>query len=378
MFTRARRLLAAFAWLAAGVFIGWIGRGQFRADSTNDHRSNAAASRATPPPPGPAAATSAAASGAFSPAMRLRDQMVSQFRENDGEGIDPHKLERFTAPQFANYLERHQRSATSLLAVWQLTKDEAILREAFKRFDDPLIALHAFEYLGLTTEEKLAAAAKLEQTHPGSPIGVMLSGALLAKDGRSAEAIAKLQEAARLGPMSLGFPSQLLAQREALMSLGKTSLEARLQTTFALDMPHMAPSRALAAPAFAEVKSLLASGKTDAALALASEVITYARNLSAEPGHYVVNELNATSIEAGAVYALPPDVEIGDSGLTAAEYVTRLRKEAQFDVHASMHHLSRLDEAGLETYLQVLESQGDRAALRWAENYNGPAAPGAK
>jgi hypothetical protein len=43
-----------------------------------------------------------------------------------------------------------------------------------------------------------------------------------------------------------------------------------------------------------------------------------------------------------------------------------------------MHHLSRLDEAGLETYLQVLESQGDRAALRWAENYNGPAAPGAK
>ena len=317
---RARRLITALALLATGVLLGWIGRGRFSADSANDPAASSTATRPTPPLPASIAAGSA--SHAVSPAMRLRDQMVAQI------DFDPSKLERFTAAEYADYLERHGRSAASLLAVWQLTKDESILREAYKRFDDPVIAVHAFYFLGLTKEEKQALAKQLEQTHVESPLGQVLSGALLAKDGQSAAAIAKLREAASKGPMDLGIPNQLLAQREALMSLGKTSLEARLLTTFSLDMPHTVPYRELARSAFAEVKSLIAADNTEAALALASDVITYARNLSAGNNRFVVNELVAVSLEAGALDALPPDVEIGDSGLTAAEYAARLKKEA--------------------------------------------------
>lgn len=60
-----------------------------------------------------------------SPGLALLRKMYGERGEND-----PLVRETFTADQFTTYLKRHKRDATSLLAVWELTHDEALLCNA--------------------------------------------------------------------------------------------------------------------------------------------------------------------------------------------------------------------------------------------------------
>jgi len=287
------------------------------------------------------------------------------------------ELETFTVDQFATYLERHQRAAPSLLAVWNLTKDQAVLREALEKFPgDPAVVLQAFQHLNLPDDEKRALAARLEQEHPRNPLGPMLAGAQLAKAGNHAEAIAKLREVVSRGPFDLEIKPQQLAQREALMSLGKSPLEAQVWSVFAGDVSPGLLSRDLTRPATNEMKSLMAGNDVEAALRLAGDMMAYAKKFAAEPGGGTVTELVTMSIEAGALRHLPADVEIGDSGQTAADRLAQLqeRKDSISQlVDAVPWHLSHLDEPGLDLYLQILEHRGEREALKWAEAYHGPA-----
>jgi len=134
------------------------------------------------------------------------------------------ELETFTVDQFTAYLERHQRTAPSLLAVWNLTKDQAVLREAFEKFPgDPSVVLPAFQHLDLPAEKKLSLAARLEQEHPRNSLGPVLAGVQMAKDGQNAEAIesndAVPWHLSRLDEPRLDLYLQILehrGQREAL------------------------------------------------------------------------------------------------------------------------------------------------------------------
>lgn len=372
---RSSRLVTGVAALTLGLTAGWMARGWFGsiAPGAKDRRASGTAAPTAPVPrPLPLTHQAKPTSPAEpSSALRLVQKMI------DANPDDGSPLETFTVDQFATYLERHQRTASSLLAVWNLTKDKAVLREAFENFPhDISVALQAIQHLDFPAEKKLSLAAQLEQDQPSNPLGSILAGAQLAQDGQTSEAIAKLREATKRGPLDFGTKPQLLAQQEALISIGKSPLEAQVRAVFSGDALANLLSHKLARPATNEMKSLMAAGNVDDAVNLASDMMAFARKVSAEPGGGMVTELVTLSIESGALRHLPPDVEIGDSGQTTADRLAQLKETKESisqAVDAVPWHLSHLDEPGLGLYLQILEQRGEREALKWAETYHGPA-----
>ena len=361
--------------MIVGLVGGWFARGHFESSAIHEKGRSAMGAPATAPlPPVPASAKPATVPPEPSGALRLVQKMIGAAPGEVSE------LETFTVDQFATYLERHQRSAPSLLAVWNLTKDKSLLGEALEKFPGDIhVVLQAFRHLDLPAEKKLALAAQLEQEHPQSPLGPILAGAHLAKDGRNAEAIGKLREAARREPLEIEIDAQKLAVQEALMSVGKTPLEAKVWGLFnGGDVSPVALSSDLTRPAISEMKSLMAKNDVEAAMDLAGDMLAFAQIISAESRGGMVTDMVTLSIEAGALRHLPPDVEIGNSGQTAADRLAQLKElrgEISQAVDALPWHLSRLDEPGLDLYLQILEHRGQREALKWAENYHGPAPP---
>jgi len=162
---RSSRLVTGIAAVTVGLAAGWMARGWFGsiAPEAEDRRAlgTAAPADRVPRPLPRVSPNKPTAPAEPSAALQLVRKMIGS---KPGETS---ALETFTVDQFAAYLERHQRAAPSLLAVWNLTKDQAVLREALEKFPgDPAVVLQAFQHLNLPDEEKLSLAARLEQEHP--------------------------------------------------------------------------------------------------------------------------------------------------------------------------------------------------------------------
>lgn len=161
------------------------------------------------------------------------------------------------------------------------------------------------------------------------------------------------------------------------MSLGKSPLEAQVWgLVHGYEAYPFLLCRELARPAAEAIKNLQTADNTDAALSVAGDLLALAGQIANEPSRTLMGELVSHSLEASALKSLPPDVEIGESGQTAAERLAELKNlksDISHSAGAIPWHLAHLDEPGLDLYLQVLDQRGEREAIKWAEAYHGPA-----
>ena len=160
------------------------------------------------------------------------------------------------------------------------------------------------------------------------------------------------------------------------MSLGKSSLEARVVSYSRVVPIPTEEFRAIGRAGMEEIKRLSAGGDIDESLQLSGQLLALGQRLHQERGRTAVASLTGLSVQARALHALPDNVEIGDTGRTPKQELAFLRAESispPADWNASMWHLQHFDEAGAELYFQIAEQRGDREALKWAETYNGPA-----
>lgn len=285
----------------------------------------------------------------------------------------------FTTEQFAGYLQRHQRDAKSLLTVYRITKDEALLREAYEKFpENPHIAAQALESLNLPLEEKLALVGKVRQAHPGDAWADMLQCSTLLKEGRLDEALDALRNGLGKPGFDLGYQSQELDLREALMSTGKSPTEARV---LGLSWPEYPSGLVeLSSRGRERMEQLIEAGQEEEALALAGDLLGLGRRLEENGGQTLVAEVVGHAFKNNVLRALPQDVEMGDTGKIAEEFLQISEEEISafsegmkgFDERIKWH-FQNLDDAGVELYFQILEQRGERAALEWAEAYHGPA-----
>ena len=177
--------------------------------------------------------------------------------------------------------------------------------------------------------------------------------------------------------LDLAISARALAKREALMSAGKSSIEARI-IAYAKQMAMPTPELiAIDRMASAEIKRLVADGETDGALLLSGQILALAQQVQQEPSHTAMGDLAALSLQGSALGGLPEDVEIGNTGRTAKQQLASLGLEhaawTGAQIEAAQWHLQQLDEGGIDLFFQIKEQRGDAAALRWAETYNGPA-----
>lgn len=280
---------------------------------------------------------------------------------------------------FSEYLLRHQRNAASLLAVWQINGDESLLREAYEKDPSHLgVAAAALETLRLSAEEKKALLDRMARDHPQNALVPLIAASLAIQAGAFEESITKLREALARPVYDLELNTQLLAQREAFMSIGKSPLEARVASF------SRAPTHGLTASMRGNVsfrryiEKLVAENRIDDAIALAGDMLAASRKVMQEPSRFAQVEMFGGLMETAALHALPPDVEVGDTGLTAAGYLENRESVGGMSYQELGWHMDRLDEGKLAMYFDIIEQRGEREAQNWVETLNGPAPQKAK
>ena len=352
----------------------WKGRAAHRHTALTE-----SAPAAPPPVSGPretdkaADATGAAASRGQGDSLR---KLIGQLA-GDGEGSG---MDTFSTDQFASYLERHQRDARSLLAVYAFTGDKALLREAYEKHpENLLVAEQALSSLDLSTDEKLALLEKVRAAHPDNALGDLMTANIFLKEGKKEEFMRLLQSGLGKTSLDYGEREQRLALREALMSVGKSPTEARVLSSLH-HTPFPYQIHTAISSGRKEMQRMLKEGGEEQAFALAGQMLSFASHLGERKGSNMMEVLVAHSLRHAVLAGLPAEVEIGETRQTAGELLkVSDEKMNEYKAYSSAvtkdldWHLQHFDEAGVELYFQIAEERGERAALEWAESYNGPA-----
>lgn len=378
MKTSRKTVAVATLGILAGLVPGWLARGWWtpaaKDSATTEAREVGVVLPALGRPRGGGTDDDAAsARGAQSASLR---KLIAQLVGADSDA----GLERFSSEQFDAYLQRHQRDARSLLAVYAFTGDTALLREAYEKHpENLLVAEGALASLGLSIEEKLALLEKVRTAHPDNALGDILTANVLGKEGRGEEGWRYLQSAFAKTNLDYGEREQRLALREAMMSVGKSPTEARLLGWTRHSALPVEINKAAAA-GIKEMKQRLNDGREEEAFALAGPMLAFGQRLEQRPGANLMTELISRAIQRAILKSLPAEVEIGETGETAEqlfqkvdEQGKRVSRIASSSAESGMWHLQHFDEAGVELYFQIAEERGERAAFEWAEAYHGPA-----
>jgi tetratricopeptide (TPR) repeat protein len=285
----------------------------------------------------------------------------------------------YTTDQFGAYLERHQRDAKSLMVVYRITRDEALLREAYaKDPENSKIAAQVLGSLNLPFEEKLTLLEKVRKANPNDALAEFLTSGTLMKEGKVTEALRFLQEGLAKQDLDLGVAGSMLDAREALMAAGKSPTEARvLSAWFRADVPTELST--ISQTGSEELKKLVAEGREDEAFALAGSLLGLGGRLEHSLGEWLAGDVMGYVFKSNTLQALPKDVEIGDTGKTAEELFDLNQEEIDSFTTWSLGiddqikwHLENLDDAGVDLCFQIIEERGERAGLEWAEAYHGP------
>ncbi len=363
--------------ILTGLVLGWLARGWWWPEATPPATVASSGTRVVLPAlrqPGEADHDATSDGGGKSRSLRRLIQQITTA-ESASELLSP-----FSPEQFDTFLARHQRGAGSLLTVYRITQDKALLREAYEKFpEDPRVAQEALGALDLSLEEELVMLEKVRQAHPDNPLADFLTSVALAKEGKTADTLRFLEVGLAKPGLDFGVKEQQLQAREAMMSIGLSSTEARVWG-FMFNTSIVPDFIDIDKQARQEIQQRLQEGQEDEAFALAGRLLALGQRVDGSPDRSLFNEVVALRLKQGALAALPHDVEIGDTGQTAEQLLQASKAESRtMGAYIGSHnesvvwHLQHFDDAGVELYFQIAEERGERAALEWAEAYHGPA-----
>jgi len=329
--------------------------------------------------PGPNAAAEADSAGPNKLRLKKRSQPADQGAEarRSHEGVDAsgkntlakmfdkqHPLQKPTKEELEPYLKSHLRSVASLLAAWQITDDLEFVREAAtKDAGDPrvLLALAANES---TPEARRKALAAFRKAFPKNALGDYLLATAEFQEGNRDAALDALHAATAKSEFERP-KSQLHDELEAAyLTVGLDPMLARALA--------VADDSARSGKPLYQIVNVLGALRDpeqqddpDAALAYAKMGLHLAERV--RQGSSMLDQLAGAAMEAAVLRPLAPETEIAAGGVTAAQRIAEgqvIRNEVR-DLTAKAPQVATLSAQEAYHYLDIAQSKGDFAALRW-------------
>jgi hypothetical protein len=133
----------------------------------------------------------------------------------------------------------------------------------------------------------------------------------------------------------------------------------------AVASPWYSGAQALTKAVGGEIKRLFAAAEETTALELATANFSIARHLYAAPSSSLIDKLVAQSIEQMTLARLPPDVEFGDTGKTAAQQLAEIKQRKWPSVDPFDARLEHMGEREIKTFLDRRDMLGEVAAQEW-------------
>lgn len=143
---------------------------------------------------------------------------------------------KLTPAEMENYLQSRNRDVESLLVVFRMTLDKALIDEALKKSpNDPEVLLCALQISG-KPEERLELIESFKRNDPDNGLGNCLAARVLMDQGRDQEAAVELSRSAGKSIDEYTIKGCQSAE-EAFLSAGYSPLEAKTAALFGATSP---------------------------------------------------------------------------------------------------------------------------------------------
>ncbi len=207
--------------------------------------------------------------------------------------------------ELQDYLEKRGRSREALVAVGLLAGDDDLLREAAERFpDDPQLQFLAISR-GLFPDRQREWVERFKAAQPDNSLAAYFMAGEHFKSGDTAAALAELRRGAGLDSFRDFAGEAMEAMESAALDLGHRQLDAKLRSTFGLEMPYLKQFR----ETIAQLERVQGeAGRPEEAAKLAAIGAAIGNDLSQGSGNrLVINQAIGMSIEQRFLESLDPD-----------------------------------------------------------------------
>jgi hypothetical protein len=279
----------------------------------------------------------------------------------------------FSSEALEKFLERNQRTASSLRAVFLATHDTNYLREAAARFpNDPEVQLSVLLHNAFPDERRKWLEG-FKENSPENSLANYLSARDYFHSGQLGAAVTELFEAARK-PMFQDYTMEsILALEELGRETGQSPLEARttaMATWAAEHMHELAQLKDLTHGIVDLRKQYQELGDAQLVEDLSRLTVGLSHRLeSGDQARLLINQLVGISIEALAVGQLPSEAPVDFlEGKTPKERTEELQQQS-----GTLKSLAKdfaalysgLTESEQITYVERARQNGEFEAMRW-------------
>lgn len=241
----------------------------------------------------------------------------------DGHRFDPSLLsfgpKPIPASLFAEYLETRKTDPAAWGAVFDLSSDQALLRQALEKFPDDRSLLQRAALSLEPAGDRLMYIQKLNALFPDGSIGNYAEALAAFSRGDLSAAADKMREAATKSPPSLFGNGDILNRQAALRSTGMSEADVALHC---FNVPSVTDNKnGLLGIIGALATSELPDGEK------AELGLPYTVHLRQAGAKSAAEELQASAFEQAFLRNLPADAEYGDTGQSVGDRLKEVSQE---------------------------------------------------
>ena len=280
-------------------------------------------------------------------------------------------LDSITLAQLTPWLDRCGRTAETLVAAWELTKDPALEEELAAKFsNNPLVCLALLS--GKDGMANPVWVERLRKAAPDHPLPDCLASAAAAREGNFEAARSMLELAlGKKGRRDMLTAERMIAVREAAAAAGLGEREtAYAPSKVMLNSVQIELDVSRGAMAFIKsAKTEATNGNSSTADERAATAISLASHLIQNRGSSLIVEIFNASILKSAAKILPEDTLLGDTGGTINDAI---QKDAAALEQVSKHTdkiqgiMEFATPAEITAYWDHYMQGGESKAMIWA------------
>ena len=270
------------------------------------------------------------------------------------------------------YLERHQRSAESLLGAFRATQNPEFLKEAASRYpEDPAVQMAVLLH-NLFPEQRREWLERFKQSAPDNSLAAYLSALdhFRAKDMPTA--LADLVEATTRPRFNSYALESMQNMEELLVAGGQPPILGKAEAMFSAPMGHLAQLKALSSELVQLGQQYRTAGDLESAGAVANVGLTLAARLNgAREGQFVIDKLVGIAIENQVWDLFDPNASSHYPGLTVQarqEELARQREAIKNLTKDFPPTLLACSNDEITAFLDRVKVLGEVEALRWLKS----------
>jgi len=299
------------------------------------------------------------------PATNLWDRVLN----GDFPRVSPEQLEA--------YLEKHQRSAGSLMGALAATGDRAYLREALeKNPDDPRLnyvgyylgdAAEGYDYSQPASAERRQLLDAFAKNAPDNALPNYLLALDYFKAGRNDQAAEQLAAASQKSKFQDYSLDYILDAEEAYRAAGWPEAQAKLVASAQLPLPHLSEGKQTAYRMVERAALYRQAGDEASAVAVEQVGLGLGQRMD-QPGQLtMIQELVGIAIERKILGSMDPNHALDDTGQTVQNRLDQLeqRKKSIRALHGVTDVYRTLSDSEWISYSDRKRLFGETTAAEW-------------